>query len=352
MRISESEPTIIDSLVRFLERFVFLKDKSLYQLISLWVVSTHNYQLFDYTGYIFAHSIKSSSGKSRLLEVLNLLVYKPSGLLISPTEAGIFRTAHDTTQLVDELDSLPTIEYLRSVLNAGFQKGGAVTRMEYRDGEYESVRFPVFAPRALAGINREILNQTTLDRTFDLEMVRQTKEEKREKFRPRKLTKEVEKLRDQIELFWILNEDKVAQLYDGEFPLLKDFRDRTIDIAEPLAAILEVAYKDHPQLEEKLQTFLGAISITRNDQQKEIKEHGILRELTRLAEEENPLVGNSTELGEICSNLPSKPSRNDISQTLRKYGFKTKSIRKGGVPKHRYVLHYEELADLIERYVS
>jgi len=223
--------------------------------------------------------------------------------------------------------------------------------MKVKNG-YMPKEYPIFAPRALAGINKRILNQTTLDRTFAIEMVPQTKEEKREKFRRRKLKSEVKELRDQTKIFWILNEDKVPQVYDadGSFPYLEKFRDRTIDIAEPLAAILEAAYRGHTRLEEARQDLIEAISISRDDQLKEIKEHRILRELARLAKEENPLVGNSTELAQMCSNLPEKPSEYDISQTLRKYGFQTKSIRKDGDPKYRYVLNYEALAGLVARY--
>jgi len=346
--------TVIDNVADFLRRFVFLENTSLYLLISLWIVSTHRYEVFDYAGYIFAYSVKPGSGKSRLLEVLDLLVYNSSGIITSPTEAVVFRTAHDATQLVDELDSLTNIDYLRSVLNSGFQKGSKVTRMMKIKNGYTPKEYPIFAPRALAGISKKILNQTTLDRTFAIEMVRQTKKEKREKFRPRKLKSEVKELRDRIELFWILNEDKVTQLYDedGSFPYLDKFRDRTIDIAEPLASILEAAYHRHPRLEEARQNLIEAISITRNDQLKEIKEHRILQELARLAKEENPLIGNSTELAHRCSNLPEKPSEHDISQTLRKYGFQTKSIRKDGDPKYRYVLNYEELEGLVARYAG
>jgi len=174
--LSTDYATVIDNVADFIEQFVFLKNRSLYLLISLWVVLTHKYQLFDCVGYIFAHSINPASGKSRLLEVLDLLVYNSSGILISPTEAILFRTACGATQLLDELDSLISLDYLKSVLNAGFQKGSTVPRMEGKDGGWVPKKFPVFAPRALAGINKKILPQPTLDRTFDFDMVPQTKE--------------------------------------------------------------------------------------------------------------------------------------------------------------------------------
>jgi hypothetical protein len=348
----EAGSTIIDQVAVFLERFVFLKNKSLYLLIALWVVATYIVETFEYIAYIFAYSAKPQSGKSRLLEVLNELVLNSSGVLISPTSAVLFRTAHRSTQLLDEVDTWQNSDDLRGMLNAGFRKGGAVPRMD-KDGRgsySRLVQFPVYGPRAIAGIGLKILHQTTRDRTFPIDMVRQTKGEKREKFRLRKLQPEINTLVDEI-IQWVCeNEPEVAKLYDQDFSYLTNFRDRTIDISEPLAAILEVAYKGHPGLEEKRRIFLEAIVITRNDRPEEVKELGIIQELARLAKEENPLIGNSTELAEMCSNLGVPPSPKEISRILRKYGFKTKSIRKGGDPKHRYVLQYEKLAEILVRY--
>ncbi|MDA2935490.1 hypothetical protein MYX82_14310 [Acidobacteria bacterium AH-259-D05] len=352
---SEIEPTTIDRLAQFLERFVFFKDKSLYLLIALWVIATYKTQLFEYTGYLFAYSPETECGKSRLLEVLDQLVFNSSEILISPSTALLFRTAHGTTQILDEIDSWPNHDDLRGVLNAGFKKGAVVKRL-HRDekGEYQEVKFPVYAPRALAGIGLRILSDTTRDRTFALEMLRQTKEEKREKFRLRKLRDQMNDLREEIELFSIVEEDKVVELYDNDqgFPYLEKFRDRTIDIAEPLAAILEATYEGHPELEKVRENFLEAIAITRDDQQEELKDHRIIRHLMDQAEEEGELIGNATELAEKCSSLPEKPSQFEVSTVLRKYGFTTKSQRKDGVPKYRYVLSYEELREIIERYGS
>jgi len=353
MKHSKSEPTTIDRLIEFLERFVFFKDKCLYLLIALWIVSTHKSHLFEVTGYLFAYSPEPQCGKSRLLEVLDQLVFNSSDILISPSIAVLFRTAHGTTQILDEVDSWQNQDEVRGVLNAGFRKGAVVKRMQ-PDGEggFKDVIFPVYAPRALAGIGFGILSDTTRGRTFAFEMLRQTKQEKREKFQLRKLRDQINDLREEIELFWSFMEDEVVELYDNDFPYLERFQDRTMDIAEPLAAILEAAYDGDPDLETVRQDFLEAIAITRNDQQEEMKDHRILRHLMDLAKEKGELIGNATELAEKCSSLLEELSKYEVSTVLRKYGFTTKSIRKDGVSKYRYILSYEKLADLVARYAS
>ena len=135
------------------------------------------YSDFEYTGYIFACSPEPQSGKSRLLEVLELLVANPSGVLISPSEAILFRTAEGHTQLLDEVDGWTNKDELRNVLNAEFHRGATVQRMADSDTGYEVRSFPVYAPRSLAGIGHTVLHGTTWDRTFVLDMVRQTKPE-------------------------------------------------------------------------------------------------------------------------------------------------------------------------------
>ena len=210
------QPTIVDRLASCVERFVFLKNRQLYRLLAVWVVATYLVQHFEHRGYLFAHSPEPQSGKSRLLEVLELAVFCPSGILISVTEAVLFRTAKGKTQLLDEVDGWTNRDQLRSVLNAGSRNGGAVMRME-KDGQgrYNRVaKFHVYAPRALAGIGTDILNETTRDRTFMIQMVRQTRGERRERF-TRKIRHEAQALKAEIELWVKEHGDEVVALYES-----------------------------------------------------------------------------------------------------------------------------------------
>jgi hypothetical protein len=223
---------VADRVADFIKRFVFLKAKSLYELLALWTISTHMQAEFEFTGYIFAYSPEPQSGKSRLLEILESLVAHPSGILISPSEAVLFRTAHGHTQLLDEVDRWTNREFLRSVLNAGFRRGATVKRVEDGGSGYEVGSFPVFAPRALAGIGSKILDGTTRDRTFQFEMVRQMRDERREKFRARTAGPEAKLITSEIAKWVEENRQKVAQLNErADFSYLQEFRDRTIDVS-------------------------------------------------------------------------------------------------------------------------
>jgi hypothetical protein len=347
-------PVLVEEVASFIERFVFLPEPSLYKLIALWVIGTHLHNEFEYFGYLFIHSPEPQSGKSRLLEVLHLLVANSSGIQVSPTESFMFRTASHHTQLLDELDSSSNREYLRSVLNAGFQRGGIVSRMgEQPGGEYQPQEFPVFGPRALAGIGTKILDVTTRDRSFMIRMARQKRSERRERLRGRAVQAGAKLLKSHIEEWCTANTAAVSACYEGsDFPYLEPFRDRTMDITEPLAAILEQAFAGHLSLPLVRGELLDAVALTREEQSSLTVHHRILVELTRLAATTDPLVGSASELATMCTSLPERASEYDVSAVLRGYGFKSRSIRiSGEQPAYRYSLPHSELAELCSRYV-
>ena len=348
-----TELNLVEQIARFVERFVFIKDKAIYRLLALWVIQTYMYKEFEYTGYVFAYSPEPESGKSRLLEVLDLLVANSSGLLYDPTEAILFRTADGATQLLDEVDSWTNGEYLRGILNAGFHRGGAVPRNEQqRSGKWKPVSFPVYAPRAMAGIGLSILHGTTKDRTFIIPMVKQMRTERREKFRMRRVKSGADQIKAAIQIWVNQSRGCIAGLYDStekSFPHLDHLRDRTIDIVEPLAAILEVAYAQTPELEARRMELLEAVSVTRKDGEEFLVHHRILRELGRLANGDDPLIGNASELAAKCELNP-KPTEHEMAVTLRRYGFENRSIRVGESVRYRYELGRTELAEVSARF--
>lgn len=214
-QVVRPSPTLVGRIAAFIERFVFLKDKALYQLLALWIVHTYLMDEFDHTGYVFAHSPEPESGKTRLLEILDFLVFSSSQILTSPTEAALFHTAKGRTQLLDEVDTWTNRDYLKGILNAGSRRGGTVVRMEKsnRQQQYKPQEFPVFGARALSGIGVHILAEATRSRTFSIGMVRQTKDERRERFRARSIKPEASRLVEEIKAWIQVNRPAVVARY-------------------------------------------------------------------------------------------------------------------------------------------
>jgi hypothetical protein len=63
------------------------------------------------------------------------------------------------------------------------------------------------------------------------------------------------------------------------------------------------------------------------------------------------LIGNASELAEICSKKVVNCNELNISRALRQYGFVTKSVRVEGDNRKRYVLKPEALAEISRRYL-
>lgn len=217
-----------------------------------------------------------------------------------------------------------------------------------QQGNYEETRdYPVYCPRVLAGIG-EILRGPTRDRAFIFKLQRQTPEEKRERFRRLKRT-EVAKLKPQIESWATANREAVRTAYEADqFPYLLGFADRTYDAVSSLAAILEML---DPTPEARAR-FLKALSIVRNEKNEAAQDGLILNALLGLSTGGRPVIGMASELAEwIRPSLP-KITDQDVTETLRRYGFETKPARiAGGEPRKRYVLEHDKLADLVDRYL-
>src|SRR5215217_5951360 len=180
---------LLANLIGFIRRYVVL---SKYQalLIVLWIVHTHSFGAAETTSYLNIRSAEKRSGKTRLLEVLSLLVARPwfTGRV---TAAVLVRkvAAQTPTLLLDESDAAfkgdrEYAETLRGVLNAGFRRGGVASLCVGQGANMTYEDFPVYCPKAVAGIGK--LPDTVADRAIPIELKRRKPSEQVERFRLRK----------------------------------------------------------------------------------------------------------------------------------------------------------------------
>ena len=345
---------LVDQIASFVRRFVFLKEAPLYHLIALWIIQTYLIECFDFTPYLFVHSPDRGCGKTCLLCTLDVLVCNSSGINASPTDAVLFRTAHGHTQILDEADTyLYRLESARGILNAGFSRYGKVQRMEQNpQGKQKVEDFSVFAPRVIAGIGASILPPTTRDRAFSIDMVRQMRSEKRERFRDRIVKRESLPLVAEIKQWVAAHREAVSARYHQPYPYLDEFGDRTIDISEPIAAILEVAYASSPRLADARLNLLHAISVARSEQTEISLDLRILQTLSNEARDKSPLTGNASELSEVCKRKHVICNESEVSRALRQFGFETKSVRVDGEVRKRYVIEATSLHELVNRFLG
>ncbi len=243
---AEDTGGLLDHLAAFVRRFVVLS-RAQGAVVALWTLHTHALEAADSTPYIAITSAEKRSGKTRLLEVLAELVARPLSTA-NISEAALFRSiAQDApTLLFDEIDAIFGVkardrEDLRGLVNAGHRRGASVRRVGGANRD-KLEAFPVFCPKALAGIGQ--LPDTVADRAIPIRLERRAPDERVERGRLRRIKLESEPLRERAER-WAA-EETVDRLRHAEPELPEQLDDRAQDGAEPLLAIADLAGGDWP----------------------------------------------------------------------------------------------------------
>jgi hypothetical protein len=214
--------------------------------IALWIAHTHTLDAFEATPFLAVTSPLKRCGKSRLFDVLELVVAKP-WRAVMPTEAVLFRKIDKATPtlLLDETDAIfnaknGNTEPLRALLNAGNRKGTSVPRcvgpnMELKD-------FKVFCAKALAGIGD--LPDTITDRSIVIRLARKLADERVSRWRKREAQEIAEPLHQAL-MSWA--QDAVVYLETARPTMPDALDDRAEEAWEPLFAIADLAGGEWPQ---------------------------------------------------------------------------------------------------------
>jgi len=239
---------LLDDLVRIVSRFVAMPEPAYADVVALWILHTHAIAAAESTPRLSVQSAEKRSGKTRLLELLNLLVREPM-FTVNTSVAALYRSVEASmpTVLLDEVDTIygsraSENEDLRGLLNAGHRRDAAVRRCVGEGKKMEVKDFPVFCPVALAGIGG--LPDTITDRSIVLRMKRRARSEEVEEFRARRVEPEASALRRRLQAWAARSEDSLSAA-DPEMP--SGIVDRTADVWEPLLAIADVAGGSWPQ---------------------------------------------------------------------------------------------------------
>ena len=242
----ENGPSVLAEIAAFIRRFVVLTPEAAVTT-ALWVAHTHAFDAADATPYLNVKSAEKRSGKTRLLEVVELLVARP-WLTGRTTAAALYRKvdAERPTLLLDESDAAfggdkEYAEVLRGVLNSGHRRGGRVTVCVGQGTNTTTRDFTTFCPKMIAGIGR--LPDTVTDRSIPIALRRRAKAEAVERFRHRTVAPEAKRLQDRVQRWATQNRDALR----GVEPALPDeLDDRAQDAWEPLLAIADRAGGDWP----------------------------------------------------------------------------------------------------------
>lgn len=246
--------TLADALaavLAYVQRYVVFPSPSFAQATALWIAATWE-QGWEAVPYLGVTSPQRQSGKTRLLEVLELLVRTPWRTSM-PSASALFSKmdAARPVLLLDEVDAIfhknagESAEALRAVLDAGNRVGGSVPRVRMVGQNRIVDDFSVFGFKAFAGIHR--LPETLDDRSIVVPMSRKLRAERVERFRWRRAKLETLPLRGRLSaLVGAAHEALIA--FDWNAEEIPELSDREAEGWEPLLAIAEAAGGDWPKI--------------------------------------------------------------------------------------------------------
>jgi hypothetical protein len=132
----------------FLARFVAFPSEHALIAATLWTAHTHALDAFETSPRLAFLSPEPGSGKTRALEILELLTVRPL-LTVNVTPAYLFRKVSDEagppTILYDEIDTVfgpkaKDNEDIRGMLNSGYRKGAVAGRCVVKGRTIETRR--------------------------------------------------------------------------------------------------------------------------------------------------------------------------------------------------------------------
>jgi len=164
----ENEEEILIDIRNFIHKYLDISEV-FEQIATYYVLFTWLYDRFNEVPYLRAIG-DFGSGKSRFIQAIGILCYKPMFTGGATTPSPIFRIIDQVkgTLIIDEADfkfSDMTSEIIK-ILNTGYQKGMPVLRSEGK-GVFEVKAYDVFCPKIVA--TRDTFSDKALESRFLIE---------------------------------------------------------------------------------------------------------------------------------------------------------------------------------------
>ena len=164
----DSDKELIQAIQEFIHKYLdispFFERIATYYALFTWI-----YDRFNELPYLRALG-DYGSGKSRFLQVIGSICYKPIFAGGATTTSPIFRIIDDFrgTLVLDEADYRfsDTTTDITKILNSGYQKGSPVLRSEGK-GIFEIKSYDVFCPKIIA--TRKLFGDPALESRFIIE---------------------------------------------------------------------------------------------------------------------------------------------------------------------------------------
>ena len=349
---------VLDEVAGLIAKYVVLPSEHEAVAVALWVAHTWAFDGAHATPYLLVTSPERRSGKTRLLEVLELLVRSP-WRIASASEAAMFRkiSEHKPTLLLDEIDAIfgsatERTEPLRAVLNAGNRPGGAVSRCVGEGANQQVAEFSVYCPKVLAGIDTGRVPDTIVDRAIRLAMKRKTGTEPTAALRHRHADREAQPVREGLGAWGAAHAPELLDADPEDVPAGLD--DRAAEAWEPLLAIADLAGGAWPA-----QARAAAVALIGDDTDEPGHGARLLAKLRDIFADHEVLATTAIlERVNEDEELPFGGWRHGdgldprgLSRLLKPYGVKPRSVRVDGAPSTSKGYRREQFEEAFARYL-
>ena len=332
---------VLDDTRRFLKNYLVFANRHQAVTVALWIVHCWLIDSFEVTPLLAVTSAEPESGKTVLLEAVQLLVPKPM-MTSNMTPAVLFRKIERDcpTVLFDEADSVfhrksgEKAEEIRGILDAGHRRGNPVFRIVGEGKNLEPKAFDTFAPKAIAAIGE--LPETIASRAIEIRMIRKRTDEPVERFRRRVVGPIAAGLRHRIETV-----TKGLDLSDV-WPEIPDvLGSRAGDGWEPLFAAADAAGGEWPKLARD-----ASIELSTTETQREpTRAHMLLSDIRAIFEDRGADRIRTEDLLDELNKLAASPwsdyrggkglNAHGVARLLRPYDIKAKKVNFGGEKRYQ-----------------
>lgn len=219
------------------QKYLYFEEEGAYNFITLWVIGTYLYPLFDAYPMVLLCGPKGS-GKTRTLTVASFLAFN-AHLQGDPTPATTFRTidAERPTLFFDEMEWLYKRNLdtrMSAMLKFGYKKGFKIPRCTIDSkGNYDVKYFDSYCPKMFANING--LEDVLGDRTITFYQKRKTSDQNIETSDPSEYDPIWSELRHYLHVFLLTHWSDVKRLLSGKNKTT--IHNRDLELFSPIFAL-------------------------------------------------------------------------------------------------------------------
>lgn len=200
-----------EAINKFIRRFLVLPNESDYPVLVWWILHTYLLDRTFTTPRLAFLSPEYGCGKSRALEVIQILAFRAEKLdyctrsyLFRTIDQVVNETGKPPTLLIDEVDSVfknhnsELAEAYRAFLNTGYRKGGFYGITEGEGNNRKPTKFSTFAPIAFAGKGENALPESVGTRSVVFRLQKRLQSQVIEDFFTEEVRLKAEELREWI----------------------------------------------------------------------------------------------------------------------------------------------------------